>query len=254
MTTIPRVIPCLLLEGASLVKTVGFSDAGYVGDPVNVISIFNSFEVDEIVLLDIVPKVDGERPDFGLLERMASECFIPLAYGGGIRTVDDARTVLSIGIEKVILNTVAFDRPAVVTEAAALFGSQAVVVSIDARRSPHGGYETFVDGGRRRTGLDVAHHARAAEQAGAGEILVTSIDRDGTMDGFDLELVRRVTGAVRIPVIACGGAGKRAQLAEPVQQAGASAVAAGSLFVFQGRQRSVLVNFPTRAQLAGIFG
>ena len=249
---IPRVIPCLLLDDEAMVKTVRFSSPRYLGDPINVVSLFNRFEVDEITLLDIGATKRGEPPPFELIKRLAAECWVPLAYGGGIRNLDDARTVLSSGVEKVILGAVAHDRPELITEAAEVYGAQAVVVAVDARRT-EAGLEVFVEGGQRQVGADPASYARRAASCGAGEILVTSIDRDGTMEGYDLELIRAVSAAVDVPVIACGGAGERAHLPIPIHEAGASAVAAGSIFVFRGPERGVLINFPEREQLEALF-
>lgn len=249
---IPRVIPCLLVDDEAMVKTVRFSSPRYLGDPINVINLFNRFEVDEITLLDIGATRRGERPAFELIERLAAECWVPLAYGGGIRTMEDVRTVLSSGVEKVVLGTVANDRPELITAAAQVYGAQAVVVSVDARRTATG-WEVFVESGQRAVGTDPASYARRAVTYGAGEILITSIDRDGTMEGYDLELIRAVSEAVDVPVIACGGAGERAHLPTPVRDAGASAVAAGSIFVFRGAERGVLINFPERVQLEALF-
>jgi cyclase len=217
-----------------------------------VINLFNRFEVDEITLLDIGATKRGEPPAFELIERLAAECWVPLAYGGGIRNLEDVRAVLSSGVEKVVLGTVAFDRPDLITAAAEVYGVQAVVVSVDARRTA-AGFEVFVEGGQRATGSDPASYAQRAASYGAGEMLVTSIDRDGTMDGYDLELIRAVTEAVDVPVIACGGAGERSDLPVPIREAGASAVAAGSIFVFRGAERGVLINFPEREQLEALF-
>jgi cyclase len=249
---IPRVIPCLLVDDEAMVKTVRFSSPRYLGDPINVVSLFNRFEVDEIALLDIGATRRGEPPPFELIERLAAECWVPLAYGGGIRNMDDARTVLSSGVEKVILGAVAYHRPELITAAAEVYGAQAVVVSVDTRRTATG-LEVFVEGGQRAVGSDPASYARRAASYGAGEILVTSIDRDGTMEGYDLDLIRAVSGAVDVPVIACGGAGERAHLPIPIREAGASAVAAGSIFVFRGPERGVLINFPEREQLEALF-
>jgi imidazole glycerol-phosphate synthase subunit HisF len=246
------VIPCLLIDDEAMVKTVRFEDGAYLGDPINVINLFNRFEVDEITLLDVRATVEGRPPPFELIERLAAECWVPLSYGGGLTSLDHVRNVLSSGVEKVVLGTVAADRPELIGEAAAVFGAQAVIVAVDARRAASGGYETFVESGRRALGTDPASYAALAASRGAGEILVTSIDRDGTMDGFDLDLITLVADAVDVPVIACGGAGDRTELPEPIR-AGASAVAAGSLFVFRGRERGVLINFPDRPQLESLF-
>jgi len=236
-----------------MVKTVRFEDGVYLGDPINVINLFNRFEVDEITLLDVRATVEGRPPPFELVERLAAECWVPLSYGGGIRRIDDVRRVLASGVEKVVLGTVAADDPQVVAEAARVFGSQAVIVAVDARRVSTGAYETYVASGTRPLRIDPESYARLATSRGAGEILVTSIDRDGTMEGYDVELIRLVAEAVDVPVIACGGAGDRGDIAIPIG-AGASAVAAGSIFVFQGRDRGVLINFPERRQLEAMFG
>jgi imidazole glycerol-phosphate synthase subunit HisF len=249
---LPRVIPCLLTEGTSLVKTMRFDEPTYVGDPANVIAIFSEFEVDEIVLLDIAATREGRGPDLSLVARVADECIVPLAYGGGVTSIEQATRILEIGLEKIVVNTGFVRDSRLVSAIAARHGSQAVVVSIDARRVD-GTLVAVTRCGREPLAGDPAEWARRAEQAGAGEILVTSIDRDGTQDGFDLELVESVSDAVGIPVIACGGAGERADLRRPVAEAGASAVAAGSIFVFHGRQRAVLVNFPSRRQVRELF-
>lgn len=229
-----------------MVKTIGFDDPSYVGDPINIINLFNRFEVDEIALLDIRATRQRRRPQLDLIGRLASECWVPLSYGGGIRTLEDAREILTIGVEKVVLGTVADDDPEVVTAVSSIFGSQAVIVAVDARELDPGHYEVFVDSGTRPTRTDPATYARRAQELGAGEILLTAIHRDGMMSGYDLELIRQVTASVQVPVIACGGAGSRTDLAVPIKQAGAAAVAAGSIFVYQGRERGVLVNFPER--------
>jgi cyclase len=235
-----------------MVKTTRFGDINYLGDPVNIINLFNRFEVDEIVLLDVRATVEGREPPFELIDRLAAECWVPLTYGGGIRSLEGAKRVFGCGVEKVVLGTVAADDPAVVTQIATAYGAQAVVVSVDAKAKRRGRYETRVASGTRAVGADPVQWAVRAEGLGAGEVFLNAIDRDGTMDGYDLELVRLVSGAVGVPVIACGGAGSRPELPGPVE-AGASAVAAGSIFVYQGRERGVLVNFPERDQLEKLF-
>ena len=233
-----RVIPCLLLRGAGLVKTVRFKDPKYIGDPINAIKIFNDKEVDELILLDIDATREGRGPSFAVIEEVASECFMPLAYGGGIRSVEEARRILKLGVEKVVFNSAASRE----------FGAQAVVASIDVRRKLFGRYEVCIDNGKVATGTDPVEYARRVEAAGAGEIFLNAIDRDGTMQGYDTELIAKVTRAVGIPVIASGGAGSVADFSSAVQQ-GASAVAAGSLFVFHGPHRAVLITYPARAEL-----
>jgi len=249
---IPRVIPCLLLKNKGLVKTLKFKQPKYLGDPINIVRIFNDKEVDELVLLDITATVDGRGPQFELLRNLTSECFMPLAYGGGIRTMDDVRTLLSIGIEKVILNTAAVENPGLIRMAADYAGSQAVVVSIDVKQDRLGRSEVFARSGQKATGLDPTLHARTAEAHGAGELLLNSIDRDGVMGGYHIELTRRIADAVGIPVVACGGAGKIQDLADVIHLGGASAAAAGSLFVFHGPLRGVLISYPSREELRAV--
>jgi len=249
----PRVIPCLLLRSKGLVKTVKFKDPTYLGDPINIVRIFNDKEVDELIFLDITATVEGQRPSFKLLSEIASECFMPLSYGGGIRDLRDIRTILSLGVEKVAINSYAVENPSFIRAAADRFGSQSIVVSMDVKRSLFGKYEVFIRSGRKATGLDPVKFAAEMARMGAGELLLNSIDRDGTMQGYDLDLVKRVSDAVGVPVVACGGACTVHDLADAIHKGGASAVAAGSMFVFQGPHRAVLINFPTATELAEVF-
>jgi imidazole glycerol-phosphate synthase subunit HisF len=244
-----RIIPCLLLKGAGLVKTTRFKEPKYVGDPINAIKIFNDKEVDELMLLDIGASREGRGPAFETIEEVASECFIPLAYGGGITSVEQARRILKLGVEKVVLNTAAWRTPHVLSDASREFGAQAVVASMDVRRKLFGRYDVVVEGGKRATGVDPIDYARRMEDAGAGEILVTAVDRDGTMSGYDVELIARVSAAVGVPVIASGGAGSVAHFASALRDGGAAAVAAGAMFVFHGPHRAVLITYPARAEL-----
>jgi cyclase len=244
-----RVIPCLLLRGEALVKTVRFRDPAYIGDPVNTVRIFNEFEVDELVLLDIAATPEGKPPDFALLERIAGECFMPLAYGGGIRSLGEVRRILSLGFEKVVVNTSAAERPDFIRECADAIGSQSVVVSIDVRRALLGGREVRIASGTRAHRPSPEDWAKTVEELGAGEILLTSIDREGTWKGYDLDLLRSVTSATGVPVIANGGAGSLDDVEAAVKTAGASAAALGSMVVYQKRGMGVLVNFPDRAEL-----
>jgi imidazole glycerol-phosphate synthase subunit HisF len=249
-----RVIPVLLLRDGGLVKTVKFKDAVYLGDPINIIRIFNDKEVDELVLLDIDATVEGRRPPFEVIAQVTDECFMPLAYGGGVRQIEDVERLVAMGVEKVAINSYAVERPAFVREAADVVGSSSVVVAIDVRRSRLGRYEVMTHGGKKATGLDPVRFAEEMERQGAGELLVTAIDRDGTMQGYDIGLVRRIADAVGIPIISAGGAGSVADLAAAIRDGGASAAAAGSMFVFQGRHRAVLVNTPGDAELRAAFG
>ena len=245
----PRIIPCLLLRGRGFVKTKDFRNPVYLGDPINIVRIFNEKEVDEIVILDIEATVQGKIPAFDFLQEIATECFVPLAYGGGIRNIDDAKTLFRTGFEKICINTIAMENPSVISEFADHFGSQSVVVSIDVRKGWSGRYQVFTRSGTKGTGLDPVEAACMAVENGAGEILLTSIDRDGTFQGYDLDLVRRVTTAINVPVIACGGAGKASDLINVIRRANAAAAAAGSLFVFHGPHRAVLINTPSHEEI-----
>ena len=244
-----RVIPCLLLKGGGLVKTVQFRNPKYVGDPINAVKIFNEKEVDEIIVLDIEATNKNNKPCIETITGIASECFMPMCYGGGISSIEDIKEILSAGVEKVVINTAAVENPSFINKAAKIFGSQSIVVSIDFRKNKAGGYTVFTYGGTKSASLDPLILAKQMEQMGCGEIFLNSIDRDGTMQGYDTELIRSVTDVVTIPVIACGGAGCIAHLAEAVEGGGAAAVAAGSLFVFQGKYRAVLINYPSMREL-----
>jgi cyclase len=241
------VIPCLLLRGTGLVKTIRFSDARYVGDIVNAVRIFNEKEVDEIVVLDIEAHL-GKGINFQLISEVASECFMPMCYGGGVTSVEQMKRLFNSGIEKVSINTALHENPKLLEAGARQFGSQSLVAAIDVKKGLLGRYSVVSHGGKRKQTSDVVAYAKLVERAGAGEIFLNSVDRDGTMQGYDLELVQRVTQAVRIPVIVSGGAGKVTDFAA-ARRAGASAVAAGSMFVFHGPHRAVLIQYPERREL-----
>lgn len=243
-----RVMPCLLLQGESLVKTIKFNKRNYIGDAINTVRIFNEMEVDELIFLDINASKEGRGPNFSLLKDIASECFMPICYGGGLRRIEDLKEIFAIGVEKVSLNTYAFENPEFISKAADLFGSQSIIASIDVKKNLFGKYEAVVLSGTKKTKLHPVEYAQMMEKYGAGEILLTSVDRDGTWDGYDLELIKQVTDAVKIPVIVCGGASKTEDFKNAVD-AGASALAAGSMFIFQAKGFGVLVNFPNRTEL-----
>ena len=244
----PRVIPCLLLRGRGLVTTHRFRDPRYVGDPVNTVRIFNEKEVDELIVLDITATPESKEPPYQVIEELASECFMPLSYGGGIRTIEQIRKLFSLGIEKVVINTEAVRHPDFIEKVASEFGSQSVVVAIDVKRSWLGKYRVLSEGGRKATSLDPVTYAKEVSDRGAGEIVLTSIHQDGTMSGYDLDIIRSVSEAVSVPLVANGGAGSYDHFAAAVG-AGASAAAAGSLFAYQGANRSVLINYPTQEEL-----
>lgn len=246
-----RIIPSLLIHKGGLVKSVKFKDYKYVGDPINAVKIFNEKEVDEIAVIDIDATRENRAPNIAAIAEIASEAFMPMAYGGGITTIAQIKEILYNGIEKVIINKAAHTNPSLITEAAALFGNQSIVVSIDVKKVFLRGYKVFTDNGKNNTGLHPVEFAQKMEQLGAGEILLNSIDKDGTFSGFDTELIELVTKAVTIPVIAIGGAAT-VQDFKLAYQAGASALAAGSMFVFQRPHRAVLISYPTRKELKEI--
>ena len=248
-----RVMPCLLLQGDGLVKTIQFKEPNYVGDPRNAVKIFSEKEVNELVLLDISATVDGKEPRINLIREIVSEAFMPVAYGGGIRTLEQARAVLSAGVEKIVVNSFAIENPSFVREAAGRFGSQSVVVCIDAKKNSSGNYDVWTMGGRKNSHLRPDECAKRMEEQGAGEIVINSIDRDGTRSGFDIDLIRSVAQAVHVPLIACGGAGNVEDLSAAVKAGCATAVAAGSLFVYQGKHRAVLINYPSPSTLKRLF-
>ena len=232
MTTVARVIPCLDVDGGRVVKGVNFVGLRDAGDPVELAARYDEQGADELVFLDITASSDRRDTTVAMARAVADEVFIPFTIGGGIRTVDDARLLLRAGADKVSVNTAAVRRPELVAEISRTFGAQCCVVAIDARASGEqaGGYEVFTHGGRTRTGIDALEWAREAERLGAGEILLTSMDRDGTRDGFDLALTAAVSTAVNIPVIASGGVGTLDHLVEGVVEGGADAVLAASIF------------------------
>lgn len=244
-------MPTLLYKDMTLVKGIGFDSWRRVGSAMQAVKIYNMREVDELVFLDTAATRDGRRPDFELIDDIADECFMPFAVGGGICSVEDVRGLLKVGADKVVLNTAAVDQPNLIRDITNRYGRQCVVVSIDARRHHDGSYEVYVESGTRPTGLDPIAYAKHLESLGAGEILITSIERDGTMEGYDIDLVTGVAGAVSIPVIASGGAGTYVHMADALR-AGATALAAASMFHFseqtprEAKQFLKAQGFPTR--------
>ncbi len=245
-----RVIPTLLLSGRGLVKTRAFRDPQYVGDPLNAIRIFNEKEVDELALLDIKATQERRGPDFALLRAVASECFMPLCYGGGLRDVKTIERVLAVGVEKVAIGTALVDAPVAVREAAREHGSSTIVGVLDFRRPLFGGPQVYVRSGTTKAKQGLVEAALRAEELGCGELIVNSIDRDGTMAGFDLDAIAAVALAVQIPVIASGGAGSLRDFRDAIRVGHASAVAAGAYFVFVGKHRAVLITYPSQSDLA----
>ena len=243
-----RVIPVLLLHKGGLVKTVKFKNPTYVGDPINAVKIFNEKEIDEIAVIDIDATRDQRGPDMQQISELAGEAFIPLAYGGGISTIEQVRQLFYLGVEKIILNYQAFKNPALITEAASLVGSQSVVASVDVKKNLFGKYKVYTRNGTEQIPYDPVAYALKMQEAGAGEILLNCIDRDGTYTGYDLNLVKQVSSVLKVPLIACGGAAEVEDFTAAVQH-GASAVAAGSMFVFQRPHRAVLISYPGQEEL-----
>lgn len=248
----PRVIPCLLLRGSGLYKTVKFADPKYVGDPVNAVKIFNEKEVDELLLLDITATPEKREPNYSLIGDIASECFMPLGYGGAITSIEQVRKLHRMGVEKVAINTAAYNDRRLVMALCDLFGSSSIVAAIDVKKTFLGKYEVWIEGGRKNTKEDPIKYAQELAQLGVGEILVNSIDQDGTQAGYDIGLLKKIASSVAVPVIACGGAGSLDHIRQAINEAHVSAAAAGSLFVFHGKHKAVLINYPTPEELENL--
>jgi cyclase len=237
-----RVIPVLLMRGEGLVKTKRFKDPAYIGDAINAVKIFNEKEVDELALIDITPLSERNEPNYDFLKDITSECFSPVAYGGKIRTIEQIRKVLSIGVEKVIINSAANDNPLFLKEATKIFGSSTIIGSIDVKKDFWGKQRVYTSYGNKNTGKTPMEVISLFEQCGVGEILLNSIDRDGMQIGYDLELIRSLSSSVQIPLIACGGAKDVDDFVKAFEN-GASAVAAGSKFVYNGKHNAVLITY-----------
>lgn len=241
-------MPCLLLKNNRLVKTVQFKNPDYIGDPINAIKIYNEKEVDELIFLDISATLEQRSPPFESIKNITNECFMPVTYGGGISKIEDMRKIFHSGIEKIAINSSSISTPKFIKEAAKEFGNQSIIVSIDVKKDLFGRYGVYAHSGTKKANLDPIQHAINMEQCGAGEILLTSISHEGMMNGYDLELVHRVSESISIPLIAHGGAGSVEHFKQAVE-AGASAVAAGSMVVYQGKNKGVLINFPLPDEL-----
>lgn len=246
-----RLIPCLLLQDGGLVKTQKFSNPKYVGDPINTIRIFNEKEVDELLVLDIKANKTRSEPNYDLIEEIAGECFMPLCYGGGVATVEQAKRLFTIGVEKIAIQTGALEDLNLVTEIAARYGNQSLVVAIDIKKNILGQYKLYSSASGKLLSKGWLDFLRCAVQAGAGEILVNSVDKDGTLEGMDLALIKVASDACSIPLIALGGLNSLANMKAAVE-AGASAVAAGAYFIFHGSHRAVLVTYPKYDDLVAL--
>jgi cyclase len=245
----PRIIPVLLLKGNVLVKTINFKKPKYIGDPINAVRIFNDLRADELVFLDIDASREKRLVSIELIKNIGEEANMPFAVGGGIRSLDDIRNIISAGAEKVIINSYAIENPDFISEAAAAFGSSTIAVCIDVKKSLFAGRKTWSYGGSKASGFAPIELAKLMEAKGAGEIIIQSIEKDGEMNGYDLELVKQISAAVEIPVVALGGAGSISDLKIAFQEGLASGLAAGSLFVFEGKKRGVLINYPEKKEI-----
>lgn len=245
----PRIIPCLLIQGGGLVKTIRFKDPKYVGDPINAVKIFNEKEADELIVLDIDASVKGVEPNYKRIAHLAAECRMPLCYGGGIRTAEQAKTIISLGVEKVAISAAALENPGLVTRIAQEIGRQSVVVVLDYKpRLLSKICDVWTHNGTRNTKRNVLDVALEVEQLGAGEIVINSIDHDGRMKGYDLSLASKLRRAINIPITVLGGAGSLEHMREVVAECGVVGVAAGSYFVFKGPYRAVLISYPSDQQ------
>jgi cyclase len=247
----PRIIPVLLLRNSALVKSIQFKNHRYIGDPINAIRIFNELKADELVLLDIEASKKNRLISLDFVKNVGEEVSMPFAIGGGVKSLADIKAIISAGAEKVVINTHAALKPAFIKEASEAFGSSAIVVCIDVKKKILKGQRTWILGGSRATAFHPIEFAKLMEQNGVGELIIQSIDKDGTMEGYDIELIKSISTCVSVPVVALGGAGTEADLKEGYQVGRASALAAGSLFVYQGKKRGVLINYPERT--ASIF-
>lgn len=247
-----RVIPCLLLRNGGLVKTMKFNNPKYVGDPINAIRIFNDKEVDEIIVLDIIASREKKEPNYALIEQFAGECFMPLCYGGGIRTVEQAKFLFSLGVEKVCLQTAALDNLDIITQMADRFGNQSVIISIDVKRNWLGKYQIYSASRRQLLPQPLIGFLQKATDAGAGEVILNAVDRDGMMQGMDIQLIHDISNEISVPLIAIGGVGSLDDIKSAIDS-GASAVSAGAFFVFHGPHRAVLITYPKYQELTKLF-
>ncbi|MBO9691810.1 AglZ/HisF2 family acetamidino modification protein [Chryseobacterium sp.] len=241
----PRIIPSLLIQDNGLVKTVNFKNPKYVGDPINAVRIFNEKEVDELAIFDIDATVKGLEPNYSLIERIANQSRMPLCYGGGVKTVEQAQKIFGLGIEKIALSSAVLQHPQLITQIAERVGSQSVIVVLDVKKKLFGGYEVYTHNGKKSTGINPFKFAEEAQKLGAGEIIINSIDQDGVMKGYDIGLIDKVREKISLPLTVLGGAGSLNDIKQVIDKHGIIGVAAGSLFVFKGVYKAVLINYPS---------
>jgi cyclase len=250
---IPRVIPVLLLRNKGLVKTVKFQEHKYIGDPFNAVKIFNEKEVDELTFIDIDASKENREPPYDYLKEIASECFMPLGYGGAVKSMDQIKRLIQSGIEKIIINHQALENPNFIKLATDTYGSSTIVGAMDVKKNFFGTYQVFSHVKKTTINLDPIKHAQNLEALGVGELFVNNVDLDGMMKGYDLALIKKITDSVTIPVIACGGAGSIEDIDKVINQSRAAAAAAGSMFVYHGKHRAVLITYPEYQVLNKIF-
>lgn len=245
----PRIIPCLLVKNGGLVKTVQFANPKYVGDPINAVRIFNDKEVDELIVVDIDATVQSREPDYLLIKNLASECRMPFCYGGGVKNVGQVEKIISLGVEKVAISSAFITNEGLVKEAAKVIGSQSIVVVLDVKKSRRGdSYEVWTHNATRSIGQNPAELAKRAENLGAGEIVINSIDDDGMMKGYNFSIVDQIRQSVSVPISVLGGAGSLNDIGRLIRRYGIIGAAAGSLYVFKGAYRAVLINYPNRIE------
>lgn len=244
----PRIIPCLLVHQKGLVKTVNFKDPKYVGDPINAVRIFNEKEVDELIVLDIDATVENREPDYKMIENLAAECRMPLCYGGGVKTVEQAQRIFSLGVEKIAISSAVIEDISLITKIGEVVGTQSVIIVLDVKRKILGGYEVYTHNGKKKTGKDPIEFAKQLQKLGAGEIVVNSIDNDGIMKGFDFSIIDKIRQAITIPMTVLGGAGSLKDISKVIEKYKIIGISAGSLFVFKGIYKAVLINYPSKAE------
>ena len=243
----PRIIPCLLVQNKGLVKTVKFTKPKYVGDPINAVKIFNEKEVDELIVIDIDATAEKREPDYRMIENLANECRMPLCYGGGIKSVEQAQKIFSLGVEKIALSSIAIESPEIITRISERVGNQSVIIVLDIKlESSTRKYKLYTNNAKTATNIDPVEFARTAEELGAGEIVINSIDNDGLMKGYDYTIINQIRESVNCPITVLGGAGSLDDIAELIKRYGIIGAAAGSLFVFKGIYKAVLINYPTK--------
>jgi imidazole glycerol-phosphate synthase subunit HisF len=250
----PRIIPCLLIKNGGLVKTIKFSDPKYVGDPINAVKIFNEKEVDELIVLDIDATIENREPNYNMIKNLATECRMPLCYGGGVKAVDQVEKIISLGVEKVALSSAVWNNPEIVKQASQVVGNQSIVVVMDVKKSRFlGKYEIRTHNGKKKAEMHPVDFALQVQKLGAGEIVINSIDNDGVMKGYDHDIVEKIREVINIPMTVLGGAGSLVDIKSLLNKFGIIGASAGSLFVFKGKYRAVLINYPSKIEKEQLF-